>query len=164
MAISPYALFIYIIYTKVSMIYTNDIQEKGVKMANKYYRLSDESVKKLHQIMEEKMIKTETAAIEFLIESYGGDEELAEKIVDTLFERDKAFRERIRWATRTAETNTYMLLDGLNTILLDRGNEYCSHIEVTMSPVLKQSQDKIKERLAHFKQEKDNRERKRREG
>ena len=45
------------------MIYTNDIQEKGVKMANKYYRLSDESVKKLHQIMEEKMIKTETAAI-----------------------------------------------------------------------------------------------------
>lgn len=146
------------------MIYTNDIQEKGVKMANKYYRLSDESVKKLHQIMEEKMIKTETAAIEFLIESYGGDEELAEKIVDTLFERDKAFRERIRWATRTAETNTYMLLDGLNTILLDRGNEYCSHIEVTMSPVLKQSQDKIKERLAHFKQEKDNRERKRREG
>lgn len=146
------------------MIYTNDIQKKGVKMANKYYRLSDESIKKLHQIMEEKMIKTETAAIEFLIESYGGNEELAEKIVDTLFERDKAFRERVRWATRAAETNTYMLLDGLNTILLDRGNEYCSHIEVTMSPVLKQSHDKIKERLAHFKQEKDNRERKRREG
>lgn len=49
-------------------------------MANKYYRLSDESVKKvygyiqmiyrLHEIMKEEMIKTETAAIEFLIESY----------------------------------------------------------------------------------------------
>ena len=130
----------------------------------KHFRLSEASIIKLHEIMEDKNIKTETAAIEFLIEGYGKNKELADEIVDTLFERDKAFRERVRWATRAAETNTYMLLDGLNTILLDRGNEYCSHIEVTMSPVLKQSQDKIKERLAHFKQEKDNRERKRREG
>lgn len=125
----------------------------------KVFRLSDEIISKIKQIKEELSLSSDTAVIEYLVNNFYIND-FADQIIDRLFERDRKYRERLRWATRTAEINSQMLLDAVNTILVSKKFEYCCFPEAYMSPVLEQSKENIERKIEHFKQEKDNRERK----
>lgn len=125
----------------------------------KLFKLSDDTIDRIKQIKEELGLASDTAVIEHLVRSFYISD-FADQIVDRLFERDKKYRERLRWATRTAEINSQMLLDAVNTILVSKDYEYCCFPEAYMSPVLQQSKENIERKIEHFKQEKDNRERK----
>ena len=125
----------------------------------KLFKLSDDTIDKIKQIKEELGLASDTAVIEHLVRSFYISD-FADQIVDRLLERDKKYRERLRWATRTAEINSQMLLDAVNTILVSKDYEYCCFPEAYMSPVLQQSKENIERKIEHFKQEKDNRERK----
>ena len=125
----------------------------------KIFRLSDEMIFKIKQIKEELSLSSDTAVIEYLVNNFHIND-FADQIIDRLFERDKSYRERLRWATRTAEINSQMLLDAMNTILVSKKFEYCCFPEAYMSPVLEQSKENIDRKIEHYKQEKDNRERK----
>ena len=114
---------------------------------------------KIKQIKEELSLSSDTAVIEYLVNNFHIND-FADQIIDRLFERDKSYRERLRWATRTAEINSQMLLDAMNTILVSKKFEYCCFPEAYMSPVLEQSKENIDRKIEHYKQEKDNRERK----
>lgn len=125
----------------------------------KNYNLKKETVEKIHQVMEERNMN-ETSALEFIVNEYFNRADYIDAIIDRLLERDKSYRERLRWATRTAEINSQMLLDAMNTILVSKKFEYCCFPEAYMSPVLEQSKENIDRKIEHYKQEKDNRERK----
>ena len=125
----------------------------------KIFRLSDEMIFKIKQIKDELSLSSDTAVIEYLVNNFHIND-FADQIIDRLFERDKSYRERLRWATRTAEINSQMLLDAMNTILVSKKFEYCCFPEAYMSPVLEQSKENIDRKIEHYKQEKDNRERK----
>lgn len=125
----------------------------------KNYNFRKETVEKIHLVMEERNMN-ETSALEFIVDEYFNRSDYIDEAIDRLFERDKKYRERLRWATRTAELNSQMLLDAVNTILINKGLENCCATHILMSPVLEQSKKSIERRIEHFKQEKDNRERK----
>lgn len=125
----------------------------------KNYNFRKETVEKIHLVMEERNMN-ETSALEFIVDEYFNKSDYIDEAIDRLFERDKKFRERLRWATRTAELNSQMLLDAVNTILWSKKYENCCMSHVLMNPVLEQSKQSIERRIEHFKQEKDNRERK----
>lgn len=125
----------------------------------KNYNFRKETVEKIHLVMEERNMN-ETSALEFIVDEYFNRSNYIDEAIDRLFERDKKYRERLRWATRTAEINSQMLLDAVNTILVSKSYEYCCFPEAYMSPVLQQSKENIERKIEHFKQEKDNRERK----
>lgn len=125
----------------------------------KLFKLSDDTIDKIKQIKEDLGLASDTAVIEHLVNNFLG-KDFADQIVDRLFERDKKYRERLRWATRTAEINSQMLLDAVNTILWSKKYENCCMSHVLMNPVLEQSKQSIERRIEHLKQEKDNRERK----
>lgn len=125
----------------------------------KNYNFRKETVEKIHIVMEERNMN-ETSALEFIVDEYFNKSDYIDEAIDRLFERDKKYRERLRWATRTAEINSQMLLDAVNTILWSKKYENCCMSHVLMNPVLEQSKQSIERRIEHFKQEKDNRERK----
>ncbi len=129
-------------------------------MKRKSYRIPDETERIIQEVMKEKYFSSENAALIYIVDEFEKRKSLADEIADSLIERDKKYRERLRWATRTAELNSQMLLDAVNTILVSKSYEYCCFPEAYMSPVLQQSKENIERKIEHFKQEKDNRERK----
>lgn len=129
-------------------------------MKRKSYRIPDETERIIQEVMKEKYFSSENAALIYIVDEFEKRKSLADEIADSLIERDKKYRERLRWATRTAEINSQMLLDAVNTILVSKDYEYCCFPEAYMSPVLQQSKENIERKIEHFKQEKDNRERK----
>lgn len=133
-------------------------------MANKHFEISDERIEILNQVKVDNNLKTDVAAINFLLDSYQKEREkqeenkmLAELFVKTFTDSFHPFMERIRWATKTAEMNSMFLLDAVNTILLNQNISDCVPVETYMSPVIAASQEIYKEKLAYFKQQKDNR-------
>lgn len=133
----------------------------------KEYVLPEEIIESILKVKEEEGYKSEVAALIHIIKSYEEKKSIteevrciSEEITDTMIQKNKAWMERVRWATKTAEVNSQILIDAINTMLLIQGVKYCSHIEYDKSPVIEQSEAKIKERISHFKQEKDNRKRK----
>jgi hypothetical protein len=122
--------------------------------------MTDENLDIVKRVMEEQKLVSESATVSFIINEYAKQKTLSEEIVERINKENKAWMERVRWATKTAEVNSQILIDAINTMLLIQGVKYCSHIEYDKSPVIEQSEEKIKERIAHFKQEKDNRKRK----
>ena len=129
-------------------------------MKKKTYRIPEETERIIQNLMQEKNFTSENAALIYIVDEFEKRKSLADEIADSLIERDKKFRERLRWATRTAELNSQMLLDAVNTILWSKKYENCCMSHVLMNPVLEQSKQSIERRIEHFKQEKDNRERK----
>lgn len=129
-------------------------------MKKKTYRIPEESERIIQDVMKENNFTSENAALIYILDEFKKRKNFADEIADSLIERDKKYRERLRWATRTAELNSQMLLDAVNTILINKGLENCCATHILMSPVLEQSKKSIERRIEHFKQEKDNRERK----
>ncbi|MGF6376724.1 hypothetical protein M2140_001802 [Clostridiales Family XIII bacterium PM5-7] len=130
---------------------------------SKHYALPEQIIEIINEVKEERGLKSEVAALTFIVAEYASRQSLSDEIVSTFNKTNKAWMERLRWGVQTAEQNSQVLMDAVNTILNQNDYEYCAHIEVLKNPVISQSEDKIKDRIAHFKQEKDNRSRKNKE-
>ena len=66
-------------------------------------------------------------------------------------------KERIRWGVQTAEQNTIMMMDVLNTLLWLFNAKNCYRVGEITHPVIKESKDELKKKIAHFKQKSDER-------
>lgn len=77
-------------------------------------------------------------------------------------EEKRAYHERLRWATTVAEQNSIVILDILNTLLLKNYTEIEEVIPVDTfeSPIITESKEIIRRKIHHFKEQKDNRKRK----
>ena len=83
-------------------------------------------------------------------------EELAVVIRQEL-EKNYLPAQRIRWGVQTAEQNTILLLDAINSLLWLFNAKECFRTEQFMHPVIQESQDALKEKIAYFKQQSDDR-------
>lgn len=103
------------------------------------------------------------AALRYILKSYEEKEDkrkLIEEAISVYETEMKGFHERLKWSTTMSERNTIMLLDAVNTILFSQGVDNCIPIEDIEHPVLARSREILKKKLAHFKQQKDDRKRK----
>ena len=91
-----------------------------------------------------------------LRETYEKEKQLAVLIREEL-EQNYIQKERIKWATQTAEQNSIVLLDAMNTLLWMLNAKENISVEHAAHPVVKQSKDAIKEKIAYFKQKSDDR-------
>lgn len=70
-------------------------------------------------------------------------------------------KERIRFGVQTAEQNSVILLDAINTLLHMFNAKNCISVEVAPHPVITQSRTAVKKQIAKAKQRKDERKSKR---
>lgn len=61
-------------------------------------------------------LKSDSSAISFLLQSESLTDEIAKSVVKE-FEESYMKSERLKWGVRTAEQNSVLLLDSINTIL-----------------------------------------------
>ena len=119
--------------------------------------VTEEDVKLLQQYKQKLGIRTDSGVISYLLrETYEKEKQLAVLIREEL-EQNYIQKERIKWATQTAEQNSIVLLDAMNTLLWMLNAKENISVEHAAHPVVKQSKDAIKEKIAYFKQKSDDR-------
>lgn len=129
-------------------------------MIRKTYNMKDTEIIFLEQIRQEQKLGSEIAALHFVLKEYQTlreEEILISKAIKKHEEENIGLHERLRWSTRTSEQNTITILDILNTILLKNNITECVPVDVIESPVIATSKKQMKEKLAYFKQQKDDR-------
>lgn len=120
---------------------------------------SDEDYEKLKAIKKKYNLKSDSATIKFLLGTGELSDEIAKKLVDEI-EENYMKSERLKWATKVSEQNSIVLLDVMNTILHMLKADTLISVDFAPHPVIQKSQEKIKNKIAHFKQKSDERKRK----
>lgn len=110
---------------------------------------------------------TTSATLRYIIQEYQKNEQQKENdaalisgLLESYNQKYYALFERLRWASQTAEMNTTILLDAINTILIKDDVRESILREAIQAPVIADSQNAYKEKIAYFKQQKDDRNKK----
>lgn len=126
----------------------------------KLFDLSDTEIELLNKVKQERDLGSEVAALRYILRRYQEQQDqmtLIREAISVYETEMKGFHDRIKWASTVSERNTTMLLDVANTIMFQQGIEDCIPVDDIESPVLARSREILKKKLAHFKQQKDNR-------
>lgn len=130
----------------------------------KYYDITDENVEFLKMLKKQEKLKSEKAAINYVIENFrkryeNGTEE--ERIAEAVFNKinegyGRGLANLLKSAKLTEET-TQIILDIANTLLFSQGIENCILTDKMASPVVELSRTYYKHKISDAKQKKDNR-------
>ena len=133
---------------------------------NKLFIIEDKHLEILNKVKTEKFFKSDSETIRFILEEYNrtikkekSEDEFIEKLLEAYHRKYYKLFERLRWASQTAEKNSTLLLDAVNTILLLNDIDDGVMTDTFISPVLEMSNNAYKEKIAYFKQMKDDRKR-----
>lgn len=117
---------------------------------------SEEDAELLRKKKQELGLKTDSAVVSYLLhQDIQGNIAVA---VREELEKNYLPKERIRWGVQTAEQNSIILLDAVNTLLTMMKADVCIPAEISPNKAVEQSQQRLKEKLAYFKQKKADRE------
>ena len=125
----------------------------------KHYNLSEKGIAVIKAVQKEQGFRLERDALEYILANFDRREE-EEKIADAVIRKldtDYIQRDRLKWSTQTAEQNSIILLDCLNTLLFSMNIQDIVPVDSAPSPVIRNSKTRIKEKIAWFKQQSDER-------
>ena len=124
-------------------------------MKQKCIHLSEKDVRILNSIKKKYGFKLDGQTVSYLIHKHEqGYEDLAVAMRKEL-EDNYLPKERIRWGVQTAEQNTIMMMDVLNSLLWMLNAKNCYRVGEITHPVIKENKDELKKKIAHFKQKSD---------
>lgn len=124
----------------------------------KLFYLSEENICRLKELQKELNMSSESQVINYLIgKAFDNSEEKIAQAVRKELEKNYLPKERIRWGVQTAEQNTILLLDAVNTLMHKEQLQTCIDVEFAPSPVIEQSRERLKEKISYFKQKSDDR-------
>lgn len=116
-------------------------------MGKKTFRLSEDAESCIKKIQSENNLKTETAAVEFVLRQYCRQEELEAVLEKILEEKVMPAIKLMMKISREGEEKTDLLLDGLNAQLTHFGiGRYISY-EESPAEVLRMAKQHRKEKL-----------------
>lgn len=127
------------------------------KKVQKVFYLSKEDVDLLKLIKEKMGAKSQSQTITWLIRNAETSQEKIAKAVRKELEKHYMSPTRILCATKTAEQNSTVILDQLNTLLHMFNAKDCISVEENPHPAILQSQRKLKKKIVQLKQKKNRR-------
>ncbi len=144
------------------------LREKTVnKKIQKVYNLDQQDINILREVMQEYGYKTEVNALRHVIQSYKKmqDEEVhsrmvAEQILTVFAEQYKDYWKRLYSSVRATDKNVSVILDVLNTMLIENEYEVCVFTDTFSSPVIDDSREHLKKKIGKMKQDVDRKKRK----
>lgn len=125
---------------------------------NRTVTLEDETWNLLNEIQSKNNLRSNSAAIEFLVNNslHDNNEQLATMIVEAINKKYSNLFTRIRLGANGAERTCQILLEVLNSMVVGLSlSDYVS-TEVMESDIVKESRENVKERITRLKQIKDN--------
>lgn len=135
------------------------------KNLNKHFDLEPEDVNILDKVKKEKGFNTEKRALQYILREFDKQRNIEQQVLHALYKYDEQraeFMERLKWATKIAEENTTILIDCINTVLVQQKIDDCVMVDVYESPVINAARKNVKRKIERRKQIKDNNARKNR--
>lgn len=127
-------------------------------MRRKTYNISEKTLEIINAVKDEKGLTSETAVIVFLADNYKRNQKLAKEItkeVTTAFKNDII---RLRLGVRTAERNSIVTKDLINSLLWDSESLiYMPCDGNTEHQITKEAEKRLSDMLGNLKQKRDNR-------
>lgn len=126
----------------------------------KIFNLSQAELELLESLKNEFGYRTDIEALRHIFRSYKekqSQEDFARLIADRVEEKFRNDFVRIRLASRTTEENTAILLDVANTVINKEKIDNCILVDVFEDPLIETSREHYREKIAYYKQLKDNR-------
>lgn len=126
----------------------------------KLFYLEESNLIILKKLQEELKLSSGSQVINYLLKQAAEQPAMEEKIAIAVrkeLEENYLSKERIRWGVQTAEQNSMIILDVLNTLLHKEKLSTCIDIDFAPSPVIEQSKERIKRKIHYFKQKSDER-------
>lgn len=132
----------------------------------KLFNLNENAVEIICRVKKEKNLSTETAALEYIINEY---DEWNDKKIDILADTFlKRFEEkyknaivRLRLGTTATDKNVQVMIELLNTIIAyNFSQDVLQPTSTSKTEMLKQAENEVKEKIARYKEVKDNNNRK----
>ena len=127
------------------------------------FRLTPESLEYLKKYQSEHGLKSLTAAIELIISNdrekeKNQNEDLAKEIVNVLEDKYKNTFTRIRLASRTADINSQVIIEILNSMLYSPSMSATNFVstDTLKNDIVEQAENQTKAKIAYYKQLKDN--------
>lgn len=133
------------------------------KKTPKYFRLTQEELNVIQEVKEKYGYKKEVEALSHIIKEYQEKEKdreraaiIAEEILKLFSVQYKDYWKRLYFSSRFADKNTTMILDILNTIMVQEGYEECIPIDIYSSSVIEGAKEHMKKKILKRKQCNDN--------
>lgn len=124
---------------------------------NKTISLTKEDIEILKDLKKNYGFKSDSQTIAFLLHQTKQEKKEMAVLVRQELEENYLPKDRIKWGTKTAEQNSILLLDAINTLLHMLKAENCIPVEVAEHAVISQSRGRLKQKIAYFKQKSDER-------
>ena len=130
----------------------------------KTFRISRNSIEVIEKVKRERNIRTNEAALDYIIKRYDERDNDIESIVKAIDEVNRGYMQPLKYIS----TNSEVILDLLNTFLYvydprDEDVEDCISVEEMPHPFILSSEKKLKDKIAKSKMIKDNHKRKNKE-
>lgn len=124
----------------------------------KIFDLEEEHIEIINKVKSEHPeIKTEVAALKYIILRYKDNEDIENRIAEKVSDRLLQDTQSLKYASKASEQNTQVLLDGLNTLLYKWNVEYPILTDIQEHPLIQDSKNNLKKKITHAKQKKDSR-------
>lgn len=138
------------------------MSENSRNRISKNFRLSEKTCQDLQECAA-KYNMSETAVVEEALNRFFTDDKnkydiIAEKFIEKYEEKYGSYMTRIRLGVRTADMNSQIMLDVLNSMLLYKGitNDAYFSVDEMEHGIIANSRGNIKEKISRAKQRKDN--------
>ena len=136
-------------------------KEYGVMIKKqKLFYIEESNLSIIKSLQEDLGLSSESQVINYLLKQAVEQPAMEQRIAVAVrkeLEENYLSKERIRWGVQTAEQNSMVILDVLNTLLHKEKLSTCIDVDFAPSPVVEQSKERIKKRIHYFKQKSDER-------
>jgi hypothetical protein len=126
----------------------------------KLFYIEESNLSIIKSLQEDLGLSSESQVINYLLKQAVEQPAMEQRIAVAVrkeLEENYLSKERIRWGVQTAEQNSMVILDVLNTLLHKEKLSTCIDVDFAPSPVVEQSKERIKKRIHYFKQKSDER-------
>lgn len=126
----------------------------------KLFYIEESNLSIIKSLQEDLGLSSESQVINYLLKQAVEQPAMEQRIAVAVrkeLEENYLSKDRIRWGVQTAEQNSMVILDVLNTLLHKEKLSTCIDVDFAPSPVVEQSKERIKKRIHYFKQKSDER-------
>ena len=126
----------------------------------KLFYIEESNLSIIKSLQEDLGLSSESQVINYLLKQAVEQPAMEQRIAVAVrkeLEENYLSKERIRWGVQTAEQNSMVILDVLNTLLHKEKLSTCIDVDFAPSPVVEQSKERIKKRIHYIKQKSDER-------
>lgn len=130
-----------------------------MKITKKIFNLSAEEIEIIEGVREQNNFKTQVEALRYILQSHKNtgieterNKEIAEEVLDVFLQNYETSWKRLYMSVRQTDKRISILMDAINTVLVENAYEHNISVDVVESPVLSEARENMKEKIQKRKQ------------